>query len=308
MKKPKKRNGKKIQFPWQKPKSKLEDPNAEKLIKEIMKNPSYQLLEENISFIGSNEARGIRLQLDYLRAEVKLREEHIEHTIVVFGSARIVEYNSALKNLKEVEKKLERSPQSKTLLSKLHISERMVEKSTYYDEARKFGRLVGLSGKGPQDCRIALMTGGGPGIMEAANRGAFDVGAKSIGLNIELPHEQFPNPYITPDLCFQFHYFAIRKLHFMQRAKALVVFPGGFGTLDELTDILTLIQTHKTPPIPVVLVSGNYWNKVIDFNFLVDEGVITSEDLNIFIYVESAHEAWQEIKQWYKDNGIFELL
>jgi len=308
MKKPTKRNGKKIQFPWQKPKSKLEDPNAPQQVKEIMQSPSYQLLEKNLSFIGSDEARGIRLQLDYLRAEVKMKEEHIDHTIVVFGSARIVEYESALQKLKEIEKELERAPREEKLLSKLHSAERMVEKSIYYDQARELGRLVGLSGNGPEDCRITLMTGGGPGIMEAANRGAFDVGAKSIGLNIELPHEQFPNPYITPDLCFQFHYFAIRKLHFTQRAKALVVFPGGFGTLDELFDILTLIQTQKSAPIPVVLVSGNYWKKTIDFDFLLEEGVITTTDLELFIFVESAQEAWQEIRQWYKDNGIFELL
>jgi len=304
----KKKLEKQYQFPWQQPKSTLEDPNAEKLIKEIMKNPSYQLLEENISFINSNEARGIRLQLDYLRAEAKLREEHIDHTIVVFGSARIIEHDTALKHVRELEKDLEKSVQSETLLSQFRIAERMLEKSTYYNEAREFGKLVGLSGKGPNDSRVTLMTGGGPGIMEAANRGAFDVGAKSIGLNIELPHEQFPNPYITPDLCFQFHYFAIRKLHFLQRAKALVVFPGGFGTLDELTDILTLIQTHKTPPIPVVLVSGNYWNKVIDFNFLADEGVIAPGDLDIFMFAESAHEAWEKIREWYKDNEIHALL
>jgi uncharacterized protein (TIGR00730 family) len=152
------------------------------------------------------------------------------------------------------------------------------------------------------------MTGGGPGIMEAANRGADDVGAKSIGLNITLPHEQHPNPYITAELSFSFHYFAIRKLHFMQRAKALVVFPGGFGTLDELFDILTLIQTGKNPPIPIILVSSSYWKHIINFNFLVDESMISPKDIERFNVVENAEEAWQEIRAWYKENGLSELF
>jgi uncharacterized protein (TIGR00730 family) len=147
------------------------------------------------------------------------------------------------------------------------------------------------------------MTGGGPGIMEAANRGAHDVGAKSIGLNIKLPHEQHPNPYITPELSFNFHYFGIRKLHFMQRAKALVVFPGGFGTLDELFDILTLVQTGKNPHIPIVLVSRYYWDNVLNFDFLISEGVISEEDTALFLYAEDANEAWENIIQWYDQRG-----
>jgi len=147
------------------------------------------------------------------------------------------------------------------------------------------------------------MTGGGPGIMEAANRGASDVGAKSIGLNINLSHEQFPNPYISPDLCFQFRYFAIRKLHFMQRAKALVIFPGGYGTMDELFEVLTLIQTLKTPSIPVILVGKEYWNRVIDFEFLQEEDVIAYDDLTILSYANNAQEAWEKIILWHKENG-----
>jgi len=180
----------------------------------------------------------------------------------------------------------------------------MVEKSIYYDDARMFGRYVGESGKGPDDSRVVLMTGGGPGIMEAANRGSYDVGARSIGLNICLPHEQFPNPYITPELCFQFRYFAIRKLHFLLRSKALVVYPGGFGTLDELFEILTLVQTQKTNIIPVVMVGKEYWKKAIDFDFLKEEGVITSKDLTIFKIVEDATEAWEYILDWHKDKGM----
>lgn len=183
----------------------------------------------------------------------------------------------------------------------------MVEKSIYYDDARMFGRYIGESGKGPDDSRVVLMTGGGPGIMEAANRGSYDVGARSIGLNIRLPHEQFPNPYITPELCFQFRYFAIRKLHFFLRSKALVVYPGGFGTLDELFEILTLVQTQKTNIIPVVMVGKKYWKKAIDFDFLKEEGVITSQDLEIFKIVENATEAWKYILDWHKhkDTHLF---
>jgi len=303
MKRAKNRNGKKLLFPWQKPKSKQEDPNAPKQVAEIMKSQSYQLLEDNIAFIASEEARGIRLQLDYLRVESKLKFYGVEETIVVFGSARIIEYQSALRQLEEVEERLKDAVPSDTLMAELHSAERMVAQSVWYDEARKLGRLIGKSGKGPKDCQVTLMTGGGPGIMEAANRGAFDVGAKSIGLNIELPHEQFPNPYITPDLCFQFHYFSIRKFHFLQRARALVVFPGGFGTLDELFEILTLTQTQKADPIPVILISEAYWKKVMDFTFLSEEGMIASHDLDIFSFAQSAEEAWRQIKQWYQDHS-----
>lgn len=274
-----------------------------KQINTIINDPSFLVPEDDKEFLRSNNARGVRLQLDYLKAEVKMREAGIEHTIVVFGSARIVEFDAAIKELKKVEDKLKKSPHSDTLLSALKRAESMVRKSIYYDEARKFGQLVGESGKGPEDCHVTLMTGGGPGIMEAANRGALDVGAKSIGLNIELPHEQFPNPYITPELCFQFRYFAIRKLHFMHRAKALVIFPGGFGTLDEFFEILTLIQTSKSPSIPIVLLGKSYWDNVINLNFLLEEDVIAEEDLDHLFYVENADEAWNKILLWHKTNG-----
>ena len=271
-----------------------------KQIKTIINDPTFLIPEEDKEFLQSNDARGVRLQLDYLKAEVKMREEGIEHTIVVFGSAKIVEFDTAINELKNVENKLKKSPHSDTLLSALKRTESMVRKSLYYDEARKFGQLVGESGRGPEDCHVTLMTGGGPGVMEAANRGALDVGAKSIGLNIELPGEQFPNPYISPELCFQFRYFAIRKLHFMNRAKAFVIFPGGFGTLDELFEILTLIQTEKSPFIPVILLGKSYWDNVINLNFLLEEGVIASEDLNPIIYVDNAEEAWKKILLWHE--------
>jgi len=171
-----------------------------------------------------------------------------------------------------------------------------------FSDARAFGKMVAEAGKGPKDNRIIIMTGGGPGIMEAANRGAYEAGAKTIGLNIHLPHEQYPNPYLSPELCFQFRYFAIRKLHFMLRAQALVAYPGGFGTLDELFEVLTLIQTHKNPAIPVVLVGREYWKRLIDFELLIEEGMIAEEDLEIFQIVDSAKEAFDYIVKWHKSR------
>jgi uncharacterized protein (TIGR00730 family) len=187
------------------------------------------------------------------------------------------------------------------LKQRLGVAERMLAKSHYYEVAREFGRLVGQASL--DGTPVMVMTGGGPGMMEAANRGACDVGAKSVGLNINLPHEQFPNPYITPGLCFRFHYFALRKLHFLLRAKALVAFPGGYGTIDELFEVLTLSQTRKIKPIPVVLVGESYWRRVIDVDFLVDEGVIDPEDRELFWFAETAEEAWSGILDWYKACG-----
>ena len=228
----------------------------------------YTITIEDKNFIYSDAARGLRLQIDYLKAEEKMKSEGIHHTIVVFGSAR--------------------TPQD----------------NINYIEARKFGSLVGRSGQGPRDCYLTLMTGGGPGIMEAANRGATDVGAKSIGLNIKLPHEQCPNPYISKELSFEFYYFGIRKLHFIQRAKALVVFPGGVGTLDELFETLTLIQTGKKENIPIVLVNSTFWKRCIDMDYLVQEGTVSAEDLNFLSYAQNAKEAWDYIIQWYKTRDI----
>ena len=290
----------KRKLPWQTPKLRSEDPKAWSLIKKLLESPNYRLAEEDTEFLQSEKTRGIRLELDYLKAELKMKELGIEHTIVVFGSARIMEQKTAIKKLKSIQKKVEQNPTDKELLHQLLVAERMVEKSKYYDDAREFGRLVGKSGKGPEDCRVVIMTGGGPGIMEAANRGAYDVGAKSIGLNIDLPHEQYPNPYISPELCFRFHYFAIRKLHFLHRAKALVIYPGGFGTFDELFETLTLIQTQKTEPIPVVLIGKDYWQKAVNFDFLKDEGVIDCYDLEIFEIKENAAQAWEHILNWHK--------
>ncbi|WP_457595760.1 LOG family protein [Hydrogenimonas sp.] len=287
------------ELPWQHPKPKSEDPKAEKLVKRLMESPTYKLAEEDYDFLRGHETRGVRLELDYLKAELTMTRLDVQHTIVVFGSARIRERKTVLKAFQQVQKELDAAPNDPQILARLRHAERMVEMSVYYDDARQFGRLVGQSGRGPEDNRVILMTGGGPGIMEAANRGAYDVGAKSIGLNIHLPHEQFPNPYIDPELCFQFHYFAIRKLHFMLRAQALVAYPGGFGTLDELFEVLTLIQTRKNPAIPVVLVGKRYWERIINFDVLAEEGMISPEDLEIFKIVENAQEAWDHIIGWH---------
>ena len=254
------------------------------------------MAEEDTDFLQSHETLGNRLGLDYLKAELLLAKHKIDKTIVVFGSTRIIEETAANRHLVKAEAALAKEPDSKRLLREVKVAKKILKKSRFYTIARAFGQLVG------RDEDVTLMTGGGPGIMEAANRGAFDVGANSIGLNISLPHEQFPNPYVTPELCFQFHYFAIRKLHFIQRAKAIAVFPGGFGTVDEVFGILTLIQTRKIEPIPIIFVGKKYWKKMIDMKFMQDEGVIDDEDSELFWYVESAQEAFETINTWYKEN------
>ena len=195
------------------------------------------------------------------------------------------------------------APDDEELERLLAIAERLHAKSRYYEVARELGRLVGQCRSDRFDCRLLLMTGGGPGIMEAANRGTHDVGAPSVGLNISLPREQFPNPYMSPELCFRFHYFAMRKLHFLLRARALVAFPGGYGTLDEVFETLTLVQTRTIPPVPVILVGEEYWRRVVDFDFLVDEGVIEREDRELFWFAESAEDIWRSILAWHQQRG-----
>lgn len=290
-------------LPWHKPKSPEEDPEALLRIGAILASPSYQQADHDVNFLNRDDTRGLRLQLDYLKPEFFLRQHGITHTIVVFGSTRIPEPVAAQRKVDMLRKAMTENPTDKQLQRRLDIAERILVKSNYYEIAREFGRLVGNAGSGPADGRIVVMTGGGPGIMEAANRGAYDLGAKSIGLNINLPHEQYPNPYITPDLCFRFHYFALRKLHFLLRAKALVAFPGGYGTFDELFETLTLVQTRKIKPLPVILVGEAYWRKAFAVDFLVDEGVIDPEDRELFWYAETAQEIWDGILHWYKVSG-----
>ncbi|MBL6749487.1 MAG: TIGR00730 family Rossman fold protein [Nevskia sp.] len=290
-------------LPWQRPKASEDDADAARRVRAILDSPSYRQADADVDFLRSGETRGVRLQIDYYKPELALENHGVEHTIVVFGSTRIHEPAAALRQVELLREQCAAQPQDASLQRRLAVARRVLDKSPYYEVARDLGRLIACGGTGPQDDRVMLMTGGGPGIMEAANRGAFDAGAKSIGLNISLPHEQFPNPYITPDLCFRFHYFALRKLHFVMRARALVAFPGGYGTFDELFETLTLIQTRKIRPVPVILVGRSYWRQAVDIDFLVDEGVIEPEDRELFWYAETAQEIWDGILRWHQANG-----
>ena len=301
--KPPKAKRRKHPLPCETPKPFIDDPKVPENLEAIMNHPNYRRADSDPDFLKGDSVRGLRLQADYLKTELLLKSYGVKHTIAVFGGTRIVEKAEAARLLDDVQKQLEKEPSDQSLQKKAAIARRVLEKTCYYDIARDLGRLIGLSGKGAEDCCITLMTGGGPGAMEAANRGAYDVGAKSIGLNITLPREQFPNPYITPELCFQFHYFSMRKLHFFRRARALVAFPGGYGTMDELVEALTLVQTRKIPPFPIILVGQDFWESAIDFDFLLDEGVIDPEDKKLFWYAESAEEIWQGILLWHEKNG-----
>jgi uncharacterized protein (TIGR00730 family) len=256
------------------------------------KSASYQLAFQDPDFLLKDELRPVRLQLELLKPELILIDQHIESTVVVFGSARILDPETAEAALVSAQADHRHNEQDPKLARKVDIARRALENSRYYDEARKLGHLI--SSNTGKD-KLVVITGGGPGIMEAANRGAHEAGMPSIGMNIVLPHEQMPNPYITPDLNFQFHYFAVRKMHLLMRAKSLVVFPGGFGTLDELFETLTLIQTHKVQPMPVLLFGKNFWNRIINFEALLEEGTISARDLDLFTYVETAEEAWKLI-------------
>ena len=288
-------------LPSQEPKPATEDAQAPAEVQAILDSPSYRQADHDIDFLQRGDTRDIRLALDYEKAELLLKERGIAHTIVVFGSTRICEPAAAKRNVAALAAK--KKARDKTANRRLRIAQRVLAKSKYYDMAREFGRIVSETGAKRRRNRIVIVTGGGPGIMEAANRGACDAGAQSVGLNITLPHEQFPNPYITPELCFRFHYFAIRKLHFLLRARALVAFPGGYGTLDELFEVLTLSQTRKLNPLPVILVGESYWRKVFDPDFLVDEGTIDPEDRELFWFAETAEEIWRGIVDWYAAAG-----
>lgn len=262
---------------------------------------SYIPADKDTEFLQRDELRPIRIGLELLKPELIQKEERIESTIVVFGSARLHEPAAAKQALRQAEAQATRAPHDQTLQQEVAIAKRQLELAKYYDVAREFGRLVSSTCQVDGRCDYVIVTGGGPGIMEAANRGAADVNAKSMGLNITLPHEQHPNPYITPRLSFQFRYFAIRKMHFLIRAKALVAFPGGFGTLDELFETLTLLQTGKTDKVLVVLVGREFWEGVINWQLLVDYGLIGQADLDLFHYAETAQEAWDLIS---RHNGV----
>ena len=251
---------------------------------------SYRLAFTDERFLLREELRPVRMQLELLKPEMIQQEHRIESTIVLFGSARIVPPDVARLQVAAAAASGDAAAVRRAAIA--------LEMSQYYDEARRFSSLATERSR-TLDTPIYVVTGGGPGIMEAGNRGAFDVGGRSIGLNIVLPHEQAPNPYITPELCFQFHYFAMRKMHFVMRSIALVCFPGGFGTLDELFETMTLVQTGKSRPRPILLFGRAFWEKLINFQHLVDSGMISAEDLGLFHYVETADEAWQRLAEHY---------
>jgi len=255
---------------------------------------AYRLAFNDPEFLRRPETRGIRFQLELLKPELIQTEEGIHNTVVVFGSARFKSLEEAQRRYQEVMQ----LPTSTSNTEMLALAQRDLENASYYEAARKFAHLVSQAcASHPKKDRLTICTGGGPGIMEAANRGAMEAGAPSVAMNISLPHEQAPNPYVTPGLSFQFHYFALRKMHFAMRAKALISFPGGFGTLDELFEILTLVQTRKVQATPVLLYGSDFWKRLIDFDWLVSSGTIAKEDLACFKYVDSPEEACEEIKK-----------
>ena len=290
-------------LPWYQPKPVEDDATAADAVRAITRNASYREADRDVDFLAQDDTRGVRLQLDYLKAELLLRKHRVAHTVVVFGGTRVTEPRAARRRAEAAETALAANPGDAELEKHLAIARRVEVNSRYYDVARAFGALVSAASANTKGGRLMVMTGGGPGIMEAANRGARDLECQSIGLNITLPREQYPNPYVSPELCFSFHYFAVRKLHFLLRARALVVFPGGYGTMDELFEVLNLVQTRKIAPLPVVLVGEAYWRRVFDPDVLVDEGMIDPEDRELFWFAETAEETWHGILRWYEAAG-----
>jgi uncharacterized protein (TIGR00730 family) len=255
-------------------------------------HPAYRLAFQDMDFLLRDDLRPVRFQLELLKPQLLLDEANIASTFVVYGSARIPEPSKATALLDLA-----------TTAEGRKIAEKLVEKSKYYDVARELARLASNF---PRDeagkQHFVVTSGGGPSIMEAANRGARDVGADTVGLNIVLPHEQAPNPYVTPGLSMQFHYFALRKMHFLLHARAVAVFPGGFGTFDESFELLTLIQTGKIAPIPVIFYGKEFWNRVVNFDALCEEGVISRRDLDLFHFCETAEEGWEIVQDFWRDK------
>jgi uncharacterized protein (TIGR00730 family) len=272
----------------------------DRLVSRLKRSQAYRIAYQDPKFLDTDWARPIRLQTELLKPESIFRDHRILSTIVVFGGTRIVERRQASRRVARLERQLAKKPKDRQLKKKLRIARSLLAKCDFYDEARRFSQIVSREGRIYHGHEYVIVTGGGPGIMEAANRGAHDIGAKSIGLNITIPHEQEPNPFITPGLCLQFHYFGIRKMHFMLRARALVAFPGGYGTMDELFEALTLVQTKKVSPMPIVLFNERYWKNLINFEYLVEQGTIDQEDLDLFVFCDRAEEAWAYIKDFWE--------
>lgn len=259
---------------------------------EELQADAYRLAFSDTEFLLRRETRGIRIQLEMLKPDLDQITQGVNDTVVVFGSARFMAPEDAQALLE--------TAQGSGEANQISAAQRHVRNARHYDNARLFARLVaGYSLKSAPENRLFICTGGGPGIMEAANRGAFEMGAPTPGLNITLPHEQHANPYVTPSLSFKFHYFAIRKMHFMMRAKALVAFPGGFGTLDELFEVITLVQTQKSKPVPIILFGTDYWKRLINLDVLVEDGTISPQDLELIQYTDDPQEAWDMIREFY---------
>ncbi len=258
----------------------------------VMKPQAYRLAFADPEFLLRRETRGIRMQLELQKPDLAQIEAGIENTVVVFGSARFVSQETAQARLAQAK--------ASGQANAIEQAERALRNAAWYEQAREFARIVSQQCTClPEHEKLHICTGGGPGIMEAANRGAHDLGVPSVALNIVLPYEQSANPYVTPELSFKFHYFALRKMHFMMRAKALVAFPGGFGTLDELFEVMTLVQTRKAHTVPILLYGSDYWKRLLNLQVLVDEGTISAEDLELFTYVDSPQQAWQHICDFY---------
>ena len=270
-------------------------------LEQIIHSDTYRLAHQDLDLLNSSSMRGVRMLLEISKPELSLAEAGITSTIIVFGGARLQEKSAAEASLEEAIRELDTNPDSTQWKRKVSQARKMVKLSSYYDAAREFAFIASHFGQtgstsGPSCSSHVIVTGGGPGIMEAANRGAFDAGCRSIGLNIELPHEQHPNPYITPNLCFKFNYFALRKFHFVMRAVGAVLFPGGYGTLDELFELLTLRQVGTQHAMPIILFGKDYWSRLIDFEFMADSGLIDDEDLQLIQFADTAAEAWDLIR------------
>ena len=267
----------------------------------ILKSTTYKIAHEDPELLNSSAMRGVRMLLEITKPDLHLQTAGIESTIIVFGGARIIDRETATQRLKEAEQHLSKNPGSSSLKRQVIHHQQLVELSRFYDSAREFARLASQHGQGNKEndhgCSShVIVTGGGPGIMEAANRGAFEAGCRSIGLNISLPFEQHPNPYISPDLCFNFNYFSLRKFHFVMRSIGAILFPGGFGTLDELFELLTLRQVGTKGSMPIVLFGKDFWKRLVDFEYLAETGLISGDDLKLIHFSDTPEEAWDYIR------------
>ena len=269
--------------------------NNSKNLNLIINSDTYKLAYEDIGLLNRNEMRGVRMLLEITKPDLILEENKILSTIIIFGGASIAEESKTKEKIDDIKKLIKKNPSSVLLKRNLNRLENLLLMSHYYQSAREFSKLASKNNQSKSCNSHVIVTGGGPGIMEAANRGAFEANCKSIGLNISLPNEQIPNAFITPGLCFKFNYFALRKIHFVMRSIGAVFFPGGFGTLDELFELLTLRQTGMKNKIPIILFGREYWDKIINFEYLADLGLISDEHLNLFEYADTASEAWEII-------------